>query len=68
MSATYLGPVFVAHYCRHGADGTLTDAMHRRVAAPTLKTAQSFAKAGVPAGWKFAGVREATAIDKQTWL
>jgi hypothetical protein len=68
VSATYLGPVYVAHYCRHGADGTLTDAMHRRVAAPTLKTAATLAKAGLPAGWKLAGVREATTLDKQMWL
>jgi len=68
VSATYRGPVFVAHYSKHGADGTLTDAMHRRVAAPTLRTAQSFAKAGLPVGWKLAGVREATTIDKQAWL
>ena len=68
MSATYVGPVFVAHYYRRGHDGTLTDAMHRRVAAPTQKTAESFAKAGLPAGWTLAGVRPATTIDKQAWL
>lgn len=59
---------FVVRYARYGSAGEIAAAMHRRVAAHSLKRAKAMAREHRPAGFQIAAVSEAGRLDRQPWI
>lgn len=59
---------FVVRYARYGSAGEIVAAMHRRVAARSLKQAKALARAYRPDGFGIAAVGEASRLDRQPWI